>query len=333
MRGAVLVWSRLARRSRDLALRHGLKLHHIGDKPPYLKAWKLTPRILRELGPESCVILQLPPGPAVYRATSVNPRPRILCDVHTGMIYYRSFREVLLNKPFVRYLRRCDSILAHNEDMKNLISAKLNTSNVEVIYDPLPQVKRTREYSGLEFNEYIIAPVSWDPDENISVLVDAFIEFARTREGIGLVVTGDYTKRRGLYRRLTRSIETAGLSGRVLFTGFISYEEYLYLVEKSMLMVALTNWEYTILSAVWEAALYDVPIVYPSTRTLRGLFRTIDPQGFLSYTVDDHESLARTLERAVERESYTRELGARMGSYLRGLSESSMERLAGLCSR
>jgi len=326
-RSGVVVWSRLARRSSDIAKALRIRLYHLADRVPYLRAWKETPRLLREVGRDACVVLQLPPGPAAYRVTRVRPRPRVLCDVHTGMFYYVSFKEYVLNRPFLGALRRCDHVLAHNPESRDYLIRKLNISNVSVIYDPLPQDPEIREPSVRPRSDFVVLPVSWEPDEDIAMVVEAF---SSVDGDVSLVITGDYEKRPSMYGKVRKIIQRYDMGGRVVLTGYVGYGEYLWYISNSIAVIALTNREYTVLSAMWEAALYDKPIVYPRTRTLSNLLGDVD-NGVLGYDPGDVRSLAQTLKMVVSNVDEVSAIGAGMGHKLRGLSLDSVRRLASLC--
>ncbi len=332
-RDGVLVWSRLARRSRDIARTLGITLYHIGDRPPYLRAWRETVRLFSSLGNDACIILQLPPGPAVYRATKIHPRPRLICDAHTGMFHYRDLKDRVLNRPFMGSLKKCDHVLVHNPESRELLLQKLGgDTRVHVVYDPLPQDYNMIKPGNAPEGDFIVLPVAWEADENIKVAVEAFIRLLSQNQGlnISMVITGDYKKNRRLYKKLTRLLEKHGLAERILFTGYIEYGEYLWYIKNSVLTIALTNWEYTILSVVWEAALFDRPILYPSTKTLEHLLGDVD-HGFLKFSIDNTESLAEALKRALDNREHVSDIGRAMGRKLRNLSRESMEHLSSLC--
>jgi len=324
-KSGVIAWSRLARRSSDIAKVLRIKIYHFADRPPYLKAWRETPRLLREIGEDACIILQLPPGPAAYRVTRSRPRPRVLCDVHTGMFYYSSFKAYLLNRPFLSFLRSCDHVLVHNPESKQYLSNKLKINNISVVYDPLPRDTETQKPSIVPEGNFVVLPVSWEPDEDIPLAVEAL---SGVNE-LSLVITGNYKKRPSMYKKILKIIRELGLNGRVLMPGYVDYSEYLWYIKNSVGVIALTNREYTILSAIWEAALYNKPIVYPLTRTLSNLLRDTD-SGMLSYTLNNPVSLSRALRILTDNDKVM-DMGKRMSSKLRVLSTESMKKLSSLC--
>ncbi len=330
----VLVWSRMTRRSRDIAKQLNIELYHIGDRPPYIRAWLATPRIFREAGGrDSCIILQLPPGPAVMRATMIRERPKLLCDCHTGMFHYRNFKDYILNRPFRRFLRKCDGILVHNPESKELLSHLLGDSKmrdeIHVIYDPLPLAAETRRPENLRIEwEYLVLPASWDADENLYAAIRGYLLSPAPKNNVKLVVTGDPGRRLRRERRLRRLLEEN--SSLVVLAGYQPYESYMWLIQHSLAVIALTNWEYTVLSVVWEAALYRKPILYARTRTLANLFSGTDSES-LSYEVDNPESMSKAIEWIMEHRDSLNAVGDRMGRKLVKLSRESMHRLRSLC--
>ncbi|MEB3861899.1 MAG: glycosyltransferase [Desulfurococcales archaeon] len=309
--GAVLAWSRLARRSRDIARRLGLALYHLNDRPPYLRALISTLRLAPR---HDCLILQLPPGPALPGTLlAQRGRGELLCDVHTGMFHYRSLGEIVLNRPFKSLLSRCSRVLAHNEDAARLLE-EVAPGLVEVIYDPLPQPVSLEPVEGLEPSRFILLPASWDPDEPISYMAREALK--GLPGGLKLVITG---KPKG--REARRVKELAKSNGNIILAGFQPWPRYYWLVANSAAVIALTTWEYTVLSVVWEAAAYTRPIVASSTATLRNLLG--DDATY--FRVGEEGSLARALN------GLKPEMGKRLSSRLRRLSNESMNRLGFLC--
>ncbi len=310
--GAVLAWSRLARRSRDIAWRLGLKLYHLNDKPPYLRALLSTLRLAPR---HDCLILQLPPGPALPGTLlALRGRGKILCDVHTGMFHYRSIKEIVLNRPFRRLLSKCSHVLAHNDDAAGMLE-RIAPGLVEVIYDPLPPPKPLEPVEGLDPGRFILLPASWDPDEPIGYVAGEAIR--GLPGGYKLVVTG---RPRG--REASRVRELARRGNSIVLTGFLPEPQYYWLVTNSAAVIALTTWEYTVLSVIWEAAAYAKPIIASSTRTLRKLLGS----DAVYFNVGEDNSLATAVA------ALKPGMGERLSERLRRLSSESMDRLSSLCN-
>ncbi len=302
-----LAWSRLSRRTRDLAEELGILLIHVNDRPPYLKAAYKTASIARR---SSCILLQLPPGPALPW-TLLWARGKLICDVHTGMFHYRGIAEVLLNRPFRGLLTRCTRVLAHNEDAAGLLEGMLGRS-IDVVYDPIPRIKRI-EKPQLDVEDYIVLPASWAPDEPIEYVVDEVL----SGPGPSLVITGKPRGRQAA--RIRRKARESG--GRVVITGFLPEPQYHWLLANAKAVIGLTTWRYTVLSVVWEAAAHRKPLISSDTPTLRKLLG--------GYAVYFNPGVEGSLRSAIERLGEADAGG--MAERLARVSSESINRLKNIC--
>ena len=311
----MLVWSRLSRRSRDISLRLNIDLVHIGDKPPYIRALLETFKVAKKA---ECIILQLPPGPALFWTLIAKGRAKMLCDVHTGMFHYRSVKEVLLNRPFRELLSRCSYILAHNDDAASILHSLVD-SRVEVIYDPLPVVERI-EKPGFALEDFILLPASWDRDEPIDYVLSEVVDMnIYDLHGIKLVITGDFTKAKSL----SKDLMSPRVKRNVVFTGYLPWPQYYWLLSRANAVIALTTWKYTVLSSIWEAAAYNKPIIASYTPTLYKMLG--DDAVYFKPGVKGSlvNALRRTLTDPPD--------ASRLSGKLRRLSENSIRRLASIC--
>lgn len=318
-----VAWSRLSRRTRDLASALGLKLLFLPYRPPYLKAIVYTKRILLEEKPE-LVFVQLPQGPLLYTVLRLRDRLgyRVVADVHSGFIVYASLKEWLLNSPFKRLLRRVDLVLSHNEAFTKLLVEKslVLKSRVLTVYDPLPDLSGSEPPPlGLEPASYILVPASWAPDEPLWEIVKGFLE-SGVQGSFKLVVTGDYRRRLELAGRIRRLAEEYS---RVVLTGFLPRPQYNWLLLNAQLIVAATVKEYTMLSAIWEAVAARRPFMATTTRTLERILGSSYP----CLTPPTVEGFKKAFPRCVELDSAGRSVVEDTIVKLRELSYSSMERL------
>ena len=268
-----IAWSRLSRRTRDLARELGAKLVFIPDHAPYLRAWRETGKILASINPRA-VIAQLPQGPLLWRAHNLSKKQgfRLIADMHTGFIVYSSLKERLLNQPFRHLLRQLHLVIAHNEPIARLLTTRhgIPQEKVLIVYDPLPKIPgelRKPQVPGLK-SKYLVAPSSWAPDEPLEQLVHDILRENPQGDGIQVVITGD-PGRGG--RRARRILEAAKKDNRVIITGYLPVEEYYWLLKNSEAVIALTKREYTVLSAIWEAVALSKPFITTPTTTLRKL--------------------------------------------------------------
>ncbi len=312
-----VAWSRLSRRTVDLAGRLGLEVAFVPGGPPYLGAWLRTGRLLAERRPR-LVAAQLPQGPLLARLLGLRGRLgfRLVADVHTGFLVYGSLAGRLLNAPFRGLLRKADLVVVHNEDMLRLLRGlNVDPERALVVYDPIPAPRRTRRPGlDVEPGRFLLLPASWAPDEPLALAAEAFASSGLAPAGYKLVVTGDHQRRPRLAGRLS------GVPGVVL-SGHLPRAEYEWLLAHSAAVLALTTREYTVLSALWEAVAHGRPAVVSSTRTLRGLLGEDYPCLAPPTVGGLREAMVRCARRAVG-------VGA-WYSRLRRLSEGSLERLRG----
>lgn len=285
----------MGRRTIELAGEVNARLVFIRDRPPYLRAWLETPRIISTERPLT-VIAQLPQGPLLARLARLKERLGfiLVADVHSGFLVYTSLKEAVLNGPFKGYLEKCDLILSHNEPFTRVLveKASVNPNRVLVVYDPFPRLPRILRDPGLglEPGRYLVFPSSWHPDEPLAYVVEEFLSSAAS-ENYRLVLTGR-PRPRGALRKL---LATAG--GRVVLTGLLPWEEYYWVLSNSRAVIAATTKEYTMLSAAWEAAAVRRPFIVGETATLKSIlgvyaaYFKVGVRGSLSSILDELDSI------------------------------------------
>ncbi|MEM1683878.1 MAG: hypothetical protein QXD57_04985 [Ignisphaera sp.] len=273
-----IAWSRLSRRSRDLAELLNARLMFIPSRAPYLSAFVRTWRYLKEMKPET-VFIQLPQGPLLWEVLNLSRsmKFRVVADVHTGFVYLTSLRSFILNKPFHKLLNKTALVLAHNDPQKIFMInyLKLDESKVITVYDPLPKRLNTLvkpEINGLKPQNFIVLPASWATDEPLDFVVKEFLRSRVSRDYI-LVITNEYNRNRNLYNKVLNIISREK-AHNIVFTGYLSREKYYWLIENSIMIIAVTNREYTMLSAIWEAVAYNKPFITSETNTLRAVIGT-----------------------------------------------------------
>lgn len=272
-RAVFVAWARLSRRTKDLARELNVKLLFIPDRPPYLKAWRETKKLLESENP-NVVLIQLPQGPLLWRAISLSERMgyKVVADVHTAFIYNTTVKEIILNKPFQHLLHKAELVLAHNEPLADLMAEKLKLPRDKIltIYDPLPKPPeslRRPQLDAVERDSYLVVPSSWSPDEPLDYVVEEFLE-SRLSGELKLVITGNPGVSLTLYRRVKKVLAKQGKE-KVVLTGYLPDEEYAWLLRNARAVVAATMREYTMLSAIWEAVAYEKPFLVSETKTLR----------------------------------------------------------------
>jgi len=273
-RKVAIAWSRLGRRTENLARETGMTLLFIPDRPPYLRASRETGKLLKNLNPD-IVLVQLPQGPLLWKVVRLSERLRfkIMADVHTGFIYTTTLKEFALNRPFQRLLHKVDFILAHNEPQARLMLGRLGLSKEKVvtIYDPIPQlpkILRKPLLEGLESKRYLVFPASWASDEPLEVIVEEFLK-SKVSKNYALAITGKPSRNPRLYSKVTTILKYRKDSDKIILTGFLPDPEYYWLLQNAEAIVAATTREYTMISAVWEAASCRKLFIVSDTITLR----------------------------------------------------------------
>ncbi len=319
MDAVFVAWSRLSRRTRELAELLGMELVFVPRGPPYVGAWLETGRLLARLRPR-LVVAQLPQGPLLLRLHLLRRRLgfRLAADVHSGFMVYESLGERLLNQPFRRLLRGCDLVVSHNEPFTRLLlDYGVPRERLLTVYDPIPPrhpSPRRPRLPGVEPHHYLLMPAAWAPDEPMELLAEAWRLSRLAGEGYKLVVTGDW-------RRRPRSAERLRKLEGVVLTGFLPLEEYAWLLENAAAVLALTTKEYTVLSALWEAVAYQRPAIVSSTETLKGLLG----DGYPCLAPMEPHGLAEAMRRCLN--PAAAEAAIRAYRRLERLSRESIEKL------
>ena len=233
------------------------KLYLLTGAPPYLRQVANTVRAILGNKPK-LVIAELPQGPLLLLLSILKFifRFKLVVDVHTAFLIYDDWKEVLLNKPFTPLLQSADLIIVHNSEIFKLLPKHL-TKRAILVYDPPRKLIKSQDES-----DYILLPASWRSDEPLEYILE---EFLAANIKTPLVITGDYRRRGHIYQKY-RNVP------RIVFTGYLSNEEYLTILSKARAVIVATTREYTLLSAGWEAIYAEKIAIVSETKTLKRLF-------------------------------------------------------------
>jgi len=277
-----LAWGKLSRRTRDLCKELGIKPTFIPHGPPYIRSYIETKKMLYRIAPE-IVLAQLPQGPLLWTLVRLKDKLnyKLIVDVHSGFLVYDNVKSLILNKPFKRYLSKCDLIIVHNESILELLPNDIKNKSI-VVYDPLPKPIKVKYRP--QINNYIIVPSSWAYDEPLDYILD---EYFRSKSRLKLVITGNYRKRIELFRKYK---ERPG----IIFTGHIHTDKYYMLLSQAKAVIAATTREYTMLSAAWEAIAYCKPLIISYTRTIHSILSDL-PEYFKPHVKGSLEAILRKL--------------------------------------
>lgn len=256
---AIVAWRKLSRRSTLLAQALNAQVLFFRDHLPYLRAIWRTHFAVRKAKP-TILIVQLPQGPLLLQALILRwlTGCKVVADVHTGFLTREGWKGLLLNRPFKGLLRQADLILGHNETQLDLIPKELQGKTI-VVYDQwqfcIPQpLQQTAE------GDYLVFPASFARDEPLREVIKAVEIFDMP---VKLYVTGNWKRQPQI---------KIGISERVVFTGFLSEDEFNHLVAGSKAVITGTKREYTSLMSAWEAVAYNKPLALTNTKTLQSLF-------------------------------------------------------------
>ena len=264
--------------------------------------------------------------PTVYSYVPVPTTPRKIVMIHD--VIAETYPHLTLPRASARWFWRvkvalgrmqADAIVTVSEYSRRGIIRHFGTSPDRVFVageagDPAFRILGSPEWTpalraaGLAAGKRMIVYVGgFGPHKNLDALVDAFAGLA-SREAFGdvqLVMVGEYRKEvfHSEYAALAERIRTAGLTGRVIFTGYLADEDLVHLLNLSAVLVLPSLMEGFGLPAV-EAAACGCPVIattespLPELLGAGGIF--IDPRG---------QALRGALERVLSSEELRRTMG------------------------
>ncbi|MEM2738748.1 MAG: hypothetical protein QXK93_07185 [Candidatus Bathyarchaeia archaeon] len=255
----IIAWKKLSRRSQLLSKAINAKLWFFPDKVPYIRAFLSTLRIVMQENPRT-IIVQLPQGPLLFEALLLKmlKKCKVIADVHTGFLVSTGWKGLLLNFLFVKFLRYADLILVHNSFQLRLIPCSLRIKTL-VVFDPWYLISDKKKCMGKQ-GDYIVIPSSFAPDEPLEEVLKS-VDFFDIP--VKLYVTGDWSRKPGIIKHA---------SDKVIFTGYLTNEEYYKLLSNAAAVLTGTKREYTSLMSAWEAVAYAKPLALTETDTLKSLF-------------------------------------------------------------
>lgn len=291
-----IAWSKLSTRTRNLAHHLGAELFFIQDRFPYISAWIKTGQ-LTKLKPD-VVIIQLPQGPLLYRVLGLAKKHgfRVVTDVHTGFLISDSVKSLILNAPFRRLLRKTNLVVLHNENLVMIAKRYgLGDDKTIVVYDPPPRLLELEPIEYLTHKKIILVPASWANDEPLDYIVREYVA-SSICEDYMLVITGNPSRNRKLYLNIKKYLRNDNKCSRnIVLTGFISDNQYMWLLQSSSIVITVTRREYTLLSSLWESIYHNKPALVSKTKTLSSLLGNNYPCFFTM----SPNSLRRMLEKCL----------------------------------
>jgi len=227
----------------------------------YIKQWRETTRIVRHERPEAVFVMQ-PPVVALWATYLSAPRSSaIIADLHTGVFTDPKWKWAA--KWILRaQRRRGDAVIVTNESL----AATCRNLNVTtfVLDDAVPrrvgEAKARVDAVSLESlsaDDFVLVPLAYAADEPLGeILAAAAQDPDRT-----WVLTG----------KAPASIR-ANASRNVLFSGFVSRDDYDWLAAHAGVVLACTIEENTMQRAGYEAVSWERPLVTTRTQVLVDYF-------------------------------------------------------------
>lgn len=277
----IIAWRKLSRRSELLSKALDAKLWFFSDNVPYARASFNTLRNAVNRKPK-IIIVQLPQGPLLLEALFLKKimKCKIIADVHTGFLITTELKGLLLNAPFLKFLRTADLIIVHNDFQLNLIPLDLRGKTL-VVFDPWLSVVDGEVNAESEQDGYIVFPASFASDEPLEEVINSINLF---NIDVKMYVTGNW-------KRQPKILKYA--SDRVIFTNYLPSGKYNRLLSKATAIITGTKREYTSLMSGWEAVAYAKPLALTETGTLESLFKDYA----VFYDWKNNKSIAEAVKR------------------------------------
>jgi glycosyltransferase involved in cell wall biosynthesis len=276
----IVVWRKLSRRSELLAEALNAKLWFFKDNLPYARAALKTLMGIIRRKPKVLVV-QLPQGPLLLEAYLLKKLVgcKVVADVHTGFLVSSDWKGLVLNTPFVKLLPLADLIVAHNQTQLQLVPKRVRRKTI-VAFDPWHLIE-TQAKTQAKNESYVVFPASFASDEPLQEVIEAA---GRSDLNIKLYITGNWKRKPQLKKYETK---------KIVFTGYLSSQEFGELLANAAGIIAGTKREYTSLMSAWEAVAYAKPLAVTATATLKDML-----QGYaVFYDWKNQESIIKALQK------------------------------------
>lgn len=261
-----LSWVRFHGRSADLADRLGVPGYFVpgrGRVAPvrYLTAWVATWRILARTRPRTVIVMQ-PPVVALWAVLpwSWLTGGRIVGDLHSGA--FDDPKWDWATSSVLRILRGRGLAVVTNDALAEIVRGR--GGRVAVLHDMVDtgEPDRTTGYDSAALRDgiagrFVLVPLAWAHDEPVAAVLAAA---ARAPDALW-VLTG---------RAPDRVLQQA--PANVLFSGYVSNEDFRRLLSRAAAVLALTTRENTMQRAGYEAMSYGKALVTSGTAVLREYF-------------------------------------------------------------
>lgn len=227
----------------------------------YARQTQETRRLLKDLSPTSIIVMQ-PPLPALLAvlSTRAGRRAQLIGDLHTGTFENPAWRWAL--PTVLRLLRRRGFAVVTNEPLA--VRARARGVTAVVVDDPLSddELSASADFDDSRLADvasrpFMLVPFAYANDEPVSELLEA----ARALPDVTFVLTG----------KAPDAVRSAA-PPNVVLTGFVSHDDFQRLLIRASAVAALTDREFTMQRAGYEALMGRKPLLTAETATLRAYF-------------------------------------------------------------
>jgi hypothetical protein len=258
-------WIRHHGRSADLAAALGMPAVFLdggsgNTLKRYVRQWRDTRNAVRSASPRTIIVMQ-PPLPALLAVVSTRQGREALLigDLHTGALENPKWKWA--SGPMLRILRKRGLAVVTNAPLGEKVEARGVRALVLNDLIPVPAdvsaAPDDESLVGVLSQQYVLVPLAYANDEPVDELLTA----AASDPSITWVLTG----------RSPASVKAAA-SQNVRFTGFVTNDDYTRLLDRAAVVAALTDREFTMQRAGYEALGAATPLITAKTRTLHDYF-------------------------------------------------------------
>ncbi|WP_236888516.1 hypothetical protein [Desulfoluna limicola] len=156
-------------------------------------------------------------------------------------------------------IKEADLTVVTNKCLKDLIESMGGRGFV--LEDKIPSLTVMSKNSPSALDD-VVCICSFSDDEPIE---EVAVAASYLRGVCDILVTGDYNKNKQI-RRIKR------LSHNFILTGYLAEQDYINLLSKSKIIMALTTQEYTLTCGSYEAVALEKPLIVSNTETQKNFF-------------------------------------------------------------
>ncbi len=184
--------------------------------------------------------------------------------MHSFFLTPLTLKAALLNSPFSFFIRFCDLITVNSSAVKLLFPEKIR-KRVLVVYDPPLSFPKTNSMPRNTNILRLVMPASFARDEPLEELILAVKKVSKEGIKVKLYITGNYNRRRDLLKYHD--------GDTIVFTGFLSRDDFFTLLSSCDIIVALTSFDFSAAAAATEGLFLEKPLLLSNKPALRSIFR------------------------------------------------------------